>query len=86
MVPPILGGMKKHEILTANFIQKPRFYVAFFWDTRYNLFLKWTFFISESGNSSQKEAGVDYMDETHYYNDYGQYFDYNDEGIYSTMK
>ena len=44
------------------------------------------FFISESGNSSQKEAGVDYMDETHYYNDYGQYFDYNDEGIYSTMK
>ena len=44
------------------------------------------FFISESGNSSQKEAGVDYMDETHYYNDYGQYFYYNDEGIYSTME
>ena len=47
------------------------------------------FFISESGNSSQrenKETGFDYTDDTHYYDDYGQYVDYNDEGIYSTMK
>ena len=44
------------------------------------------FFISESGNSSQKEAGVDYTDDTNYYNDYVQYSDFNDEGIYSTMK